>query len=179
MFTFSVAGITHGAQYNPDRNQQEIRREERRREREELEKIERRSRFEERPKAETGPVKDAKGSRIRFIIVNGNTILPERKIAKTKRKYLGLRGGQNILNCMKELENLYLEKGFIATRVKVDMQHTDIKNGWIVFQVIEGFVEDIHFKEKKPGSTIRIFFSPIVSRSNIGSFLFTGTSRNT
>ncbi|WP_270446831.1 POTRA domain-containing protein, partial [Fusobacterium varium] len=31
-----------------------------------------------------------------------------------KKKYIGKIGGKNILNLMRELENLYLVKGYIA-----------------------------------------------------------------
>ncbi|RGJ21272.1 ShlB/FhaC/HecB family hemolysin secretion/activation protein, partial [Fusobacterium varium] len=83
------------------------------------------------------------GDEIRNIEINGNTILKASEIEILKKKYFGKIGGKNILNLMRELENLYLVKGHIAVRVKMDMDRADIPEGKIALKVLEGHIEEI------------------------------------
>ena len=75
------------------------------------------------------------GSEIRNIVIEGNTILKKSEIDSLKEKYIGKKGGKNILNLMKELENLYLEEGYISVRVKIDMEKSNISAGEIFLKV--------------------------------------------
>lgn len=86
---------------------------------------------------------EVKGSRINNIIIVGNEILNHKEIDKMKDKYIGKHGGENVLNCLKELENLYLDKGYVTTRVKLDMENSDMPNGKIVFVILHGKIENI------------------------------------
>lgn len=151
-----MAGL---ANINDDKSQQDIQREERRRADEQIKQMERTNKFEERSLNELNTNASNTGSKIRFIWVNGNTILSKRELGKIRKKYTGKSGGENVLNLMKELENIYLEKGYIATRVKIDMAKSNMKIGRVTLQVIEGFIEDIRFKENKFSNKIKIFAS--------------------
>ncbi|MGF6907243.1 ShlB/FhaC/HecB family hemolysin secretion/activation protein [Fusobacterium sp. PH5-44] len=88
-------------------------------------------------------IHEEKGSQIRNIIIKGNEILNYSEVEKLKRKYIGKYGGKNTLNCLKELENLYLDKGYVTTRVKIDMENSDLVNGRIVFVILHGHIEEI------------------------------------
>ena len=100
-----------------------------------------------------------KGTPIKKIIFEGNFALKEKEIESLAKSYIGKRGGNNILNLMKEIENLYLKKGYIATRVKIDMQSSDIKNGVVKLRILEGKIEKIIFKNKSYTDNIKRFSS--------------------
>ena len=102
-------------------NSEEINREERRRHEEEIRKLEKAEAKDEIQLNELEENIEAIGDEINSIEVNGNTILKASEIETLKKKYIGKIGGKNILNLMRELENLYLVKGYIAVRVKMDM----------------------------------------------------------
>ena len=67
---------------------------------------------------------------------------------------------------MRELENLYLVKGYIAVRVKMDMDRADIPEGKIALKVLEGHIEEIRFKDKSKGK-INIFTSFPTSKGDV------------
>ena len=137
-------------------SQQEINREERRRREEEFKKLEKEEVFKtEYPVHQIQEADTETGSEIKRIEINGNTILSKNQINKLKKKYLGKKGGQNIVNFVKELENLYLEKGYITTRVKIDMENSDFKAGKIYCVVVEGYIESIRIDGKE--KTVRAF----------------------
>jgi hemolysin activation/secretion protein len=159
MFIISFSLIASLTNINDDRSQQDIQREERRRADEQLKQMEKTNKFEERVLNEINPSASSAGSKIRFIWINGNTILSKRELEKIRKKYIGKNGGENVLNLMKEFENIYLEKGYIATRVKIDMAKSDMKIGRVTLQVIEGFIEDIRFKENGFSDKRKIFAS--------------------
>lgn len=95
-----------------------------------------------------------KGTLIKRLNVSGNTVMAEIEVEEILEKYIGKKGG-NIINCMKELENLYLKKGYLTTRIKIDVEHTKIKEGEITFVVIEGHIEEIVFKDEKFDNLLR------------------------
>ncbi len=99
------------------------------------------------------------GLTINKILVFGNTVISKSDIKNIGNSYIGKHGGVNIINFLKELENLYLKKGYIAARVKVDMQKTDFEKGIIVYRVFEGKIEKITFKNPEIYDRQRIFFS--------------------
>lgn len=147
-------------------DQQEIIREERRKIEEELRKMEK---TEAKDKIKLNTIDDngeENGSEIKNIIIQGNTILKQKKIEEIKKKYIGRKGGKNILNFMKELENVYLEMGYVAVRVKIDVENTDIPNGQIHLYVIEGKIEEIRFKNESD-NRIKIFTSFPNSKGDI------------
>lgn len=112
---------------------------------------------------------EVKGSQIRNIIIIGNEILDYNEMVKLKRKYIGKHGGENVLNCLKELENLYLDKGYVTTRVKLDMGNSDMPNGRIVFVVLHGKIEEITINGSnvKIGDKAKIWATLPVSKGNI------------
>lgn len=136
-------------------SQQEINREERRRKEEEFKKIEKEDSFNNKyPTNELDNITSEVGSEIKIIEVRGNTILSKNKIENLKKKYVGKRGGKNVINFVKELENLYLEKGYITTRVKIDIENSNFKAGKIQCIVIEGYIENIVMNGESNNSKI-------------------------
>lgn len=136
-------------------SQQEINREERRRKEEEFKKIEKEDSFNNKyPTNELDNITSEAGSEIKIIEVKGNTILSKNKIENLKKKYVGKRGGKNVINFVKELENLYLEKGYITTRVKIDIENSNFKAGKIQCIVIEGYIENIVMNGENNNSKI-------------------------
>ncbi len=136
-------------------SQQEINREERRRKEEEFKKIEKEDSFNNKyPTNELDNITSEAGSEIKIIEVKGNTILSKNKIENLKKKYVGKRGGKNVINFVKELENLYLEKGYITTRVKIDIENSNFKAGKIQCIVIEGYIENIVMNRESNNSKI-------------------------
>ena len=129
-------------------NQQELNREERRIREEEIRKLEKIEAKDEIQLNELEENIEAIGDEIKSLEINGNTILKTSEIEILKKKYIGKIGGKNILNLMRELENLYLVKGYIAVRVKMDMDKADIPEGKIALKVLEGHIEEIRFKDK-------------------------------
>lgn len=103
--------------------------------------------------------KNGQGLRINKILVFGNTVVSNLDIEDIGKNYVGKHGGINIINFLKELENLYLKKGYIAARVKVDMEKTDFEKGIVVYRVFEGKIEKISFKDKGTYDRQNIYFS--------------------
>lgn len=148
-------------------DQQELIREERRKQAEEMRKLEK---SELKDKVKLNDIEEdvqAMGSEIRNIVIEGNTILKKSEIDSLKEKYIGKKGGKNILNLMKELENLYLEEGYISVRVKIDMEKSSIQDGEIFLKVIEGHVEKIVFKGEEGQKKLKLFTSFPVSKGKI------------
>ncbi|WP_261792016.1 POTRA domain-containing protein [Fusobacterium ulcerans] len=123
-------------------NSEEINREERRRHEEEIRKLEKAEAKDEIQLNELEENIEAIGDEIKSLEISGNTILKASEIEVLKKKYIGKIGGKNILNLMRELENLYLVKGYIAVRVKMDMDKADIPEGKIALKVLEGYIEE-------------------------------------
>lgn len=140
-------------------NQQELIREERRRQAEEIRKLEKNELKDEVKLNDIEEDAQAMGSEIRNINIEGNTILKKSEIELLKKRYISRKGGKNILNLMKELENMYLEEGYISVRVKIDMEKSNIQEGKIFLKVIEGHVEKIIFKNGKSQEKLKIFTS--------------------
>ena len=140
-------------------NQQELIREERRRQAEEIRKLEKNELKDEVKLNDIEEDAQAMGSEIRNITIEGNTILKKSEIELLKKRYISRKGGKNILNLMKELENMYLEEGYISVRVKIDMEKSNIQEGKIFLKVIEGHVEKIIFKNGKSQEKLKIFTS--------------------
>lgn len=140
-------------------NQQELIREERRRQVEEIRKLEKNELKDEVKLNDIEEDAQTMGSEIRNISIEGNTILKKSEIELLKKRYTGRKGGKNILNLMKELENMYLEEGYISVRVKIDMEKSNIQEGKIFLKVIEGHVEKVIFKNGKSQEKLKIFTS--------------------
>ena len=148
-------------------NEQELIREERRRQAEEIRKLEKNELKDEVKLNDIEEDAQAMGSEIRNITIEGNTILKKTEIESLKKRYIGKKGGKNILNLMKELENMYLEEGYISGRVKIDMEKSNIQEGEIFLKAIEGHVEEIRFKNGKNQEKLKIFTSFPISKGKI------------
>lgn len=95
--------------------------------------------------------KEGKGSKINKVTILGNTVISKQEILNLKRKYIGKSGGKNVINLLKELENIYLKNGYVTTRVKIDMKNTNFQKGVITYKIVEGKIEDIRFKHENIG----------------------------
>lgn len=112
-----------------------------------------------------------KGTKITQINIEGNTLLSEKTINDLTERYIGKYGKENIVNFLKELENSYLKKGYITTRVKIDMKKTNFKEGIVTYRVIEGTVEEIRFKKTKKNDKRRIQTSFPLKKGDIISIV--------
>lgn len=139
--------------------QMDINAEKRREEQEKLRKIEKNPPKETEYKVNEIVVPaEEKGTKIKKIIITGNSVVSDFDIKLIMKKYIGKKGGTNIINFLKELENFYLEKGYIATRVKIDMQNSNFKEGIVAYKILEGDIEKIVFKEPILYEKEKIFF---------------------
>lgn len=77
------------------------------------------------------------------ISIFGNTILEAFQINPILRKYIGKN--KNISKLINELENKYMDKGYITTRVKVDLEKSDFSVGNISLFIYEGKINKIYF----------------------------------
>lgn len=148
-------------------DQQEINREKRRWQDEKIRELEK---TEPKDDVKLHDIKEddpASGNELKMVFVDGNTILEYKQIKKIKNKYLFKRGGQNIINLMKDLENAYLEKGYISVRVKINIEKSNFSDGVIYLKVIEGFLEDLYFKDKQRGDRLKTFASFPISKGEI------------
>ncbi|UUV18241.1 ShlB/FhaC/HecB family hemolysin secretion/activation protein [Fusobacteria bacterium ZRK30] len=148
-------------------NQQEINREERRKQEKEVRELEKYNTQEEVQlhKIEKKAPKSVK--KLRMVFIDGNTILEYKKIEKIKNKHLMKKDGGSIINLMKDLENAYLKKGYISVRVKINTEKSNLQDGVVYLKVIEGVLEDIQFKDKRNRGRLKIFTSFPVSKGNI------------
>lgn len=99
------------------------------------------------------------GTRINKIIIKDNSVISSLDLRILAKKYIGRRGGVNIINLLKEIENLYLKRGYIAARVKIDMQSSDFKNGVVAYKILEGKIEKFTFKDESKYDNKRVSFS--------------------
>lgn len=72
-----------------------------------------------------------------------NLILLKAEVFKIKKKYEQINfSNDNLQSLVKELNNLYLENGYVTTRVKVKIPQ-DLKTGVLELDVINGYIEEI------------------------------------
>ncbi len=102
---------------------------------------------------------EQRGSKLKKITISGNEVISNKVIEEVGKKYLGAFGGQSVINLLKELENIYLGRGYVATRVKIDMENTNFSEGVVAYKVIEGRIEEIRLKTKELYPEERISFS--------------------
>lgn len=115
-----------------------------RRHREELEKAP--SGQELPPQKPTEKTEPESCFEVRTIEFSGMTLLGAREIAPIKAKYQGhCLTITDINNLVRDVTNLYIQKGYVTTRVAVPQQ--DLSSGILRLQVVEGKVEKIEFKE--------------------------------
>ncbi len=95
------------------------------------------------------------------IILEGNSIISEEVIAKITTKYLtNCITAENITEIISKISNLYKEKGYITTQIYIKKQNLNSKV--LIFNVIEGKVEDLQFGKNNIGDKITAYFiSPL------------------
>jgi len=125
-------------------HQEQRRQELERQHREELEKAP--SGQELEPRKPTEKKEPESCFEVRTIEFSGMTLLGPREIEPVKAKYRGrCLTITDINNLVRDVTNLYIEKGYVTTRVAVPQQ--DLSGGTLRLQVMEGKVEKIEFKE--------------------------------
>lgn len=87
---------------------------------------------------------DFKISKIKII---GNSVLESFQINKIIKKYIG--ENKNLYLLINELENKYISKGFITTRVNLDIKKSDFIKGDIILLVSEGKINKIFYNNKE------------------------------
>ena len=78
---------------------------------------------------------------ITSINLEGNTIFEDFQIEAILRKYTGRN--KNIYELMNVLENKYIERGYITTKVGLNIEESDFENGKISLFVSEGKIDKI------------------------------------
>lgn len=84
---------------------------------------------------------------IRNIEIFGNTVLETFQINSLLKKYIGENKNLNLL--VNEIENKYINKGYVTTRVKVDLEKSNFDVGDISLFVMEGKIDKIYFNNKE------------------------------
>lgn len=148
-------------------NQQEINREKRRVQEEKTRALEKNKLKEDIKLQDIKEDNLGFGKELKMVFIDGNTILEYKEIEKIKNKYLFKRGGQNIINLMKTLENEYLKKGYISVRVKINMGKSNFPDGVIYLKVVEGVLEDIYFKGEDKENKLKTYVSFPISKGEI------------
>lgn len=84
---------------------------------------------------------------IENIKIFGNTILESFQINPILKKYIGKN--KNLSKLINDLENKYIDKGYITTRIKIDFEKSDFGMGNISLFVYEGKIDKIYFDTKE------------------------------
>lgn len=84
---------------------------------------------------------------IKNINIFGNTILEDFEINPILKKYIG--EDKNLSKLINELENKYIDKGYVSTRVKIDLEKSDFDMGSISLFIYEGKIDKIYFDGKE------------------------------
>ena len=64
---------------------------------------------------------------VNSIVLEGNTIFEDFQIDAILRKYIGKN--KNIYALINELENKYIERGYVTTKVGLNTEKSDFENG--------------------------------------------------
>ena len=78
---------------------------------------------------------------INSIDLYGNTILESFQINAILRKYIGKN--KNVYTLINEIENKYIENGYITTKVGLDISKSDFEIGKISIFVLEGKIAKV------------------------------------
>ena len=89
---------------------------------------------------------------ITSIKLEGNTVFEDFQIETILRKYTGRN--KNIYELMNVLENKYIERGYITTKIGLNIEESDFENGKISLFVSEGKIDNnIKYDIWKPYSS--------------------------
>ena len=81
------------------------------------------------------------------IDLEGNTIFEDFQIDAILRKYIGKN--KNIYALINELENKYIERGYVTTKVGLNTEKSDFENGNISLFVLEGKIDKVFYDDKE------------------------------
>ena len=84
---------------------------------------------------------------VNSIDLEGNTIFEDFQINAILRKYIG--GDKNIYTLINELENKYIESGYVTTKVGLNTEKSDFDNGNISLFVLEGKIDKVFYDGKE------------------------------
>jgi hemolysin activation/secretion protein len=127
----------------------------------EIERTRKQKRFEpEKKKIIEVPLKEAEVF-VKDIVVEGVKKISPKKINKIINSYKNKKlKKSDIVNIQTELQNLYLEKGYISSRIYLNVD--SLNDGILKFTAEEGFVESIGFADPKQGKLPIIMAFPFL-----------------
>ena len=81
------------------------------------------------------------------IVLEGNTIFEDFQIDAILRKYIGKN--KNIYALINELENKYIERGYVTTKVGLNTEKSDFENGNISLFILERKIDKVFYDDKE------------------------------
>ena len=84
---------------------------------------------------------------VNSIDLEGNTIFEDFQIEAILRRYVGK--AKDIYALINELENKYIEKGYVTTKVGLNTEKSDFENGNISLFVLEGKIDKVFYDGKE------------------------------
>ena len=84
---------------------------------------------------------------VNSIVLEGNTIFEDFQIDALLRKYIGK--DRDIYALINELENKYIERGYVTTKVGLNTEKSDFENGNISLFVLEGKIDKVFYDDKE------------------------------
>ena len=81
------------------------------------------------------------------IDLEGNTIFEDFQIDAILRKYIGKN--KNIYALINELENKYIERGYVTTKVGLNTEKSDFENGNISLFILERKIDKVFYEDKE------------------------------
>ena len=98
--------------------------------------------------------KSSEGSEQKNLILNvnsinleGNTIFENFQIDALLKRYEGKN--RDIYALINELENKYIERGYVTTKVGLNTEKSDFENGNISLFVLEGKIDKVFYDDKE------------------------------
>ena len=84
---------------------------------------------------------------VNSIVLEGNTIFEDFQIDAILRKYIGKN--KNIYALINELENKYIERGYVTTKVGLNTEKSDFENGNISLFILERKIDKVFYDDKE------------------------------
>ena len=84
---------------------------------------------------------------VNSIDLEGNTIFEDFQINAILRKYIGR--DKNIYALINELENKYIESGYVTTKVGLNMEKSNFESGDISLFILEGKIDKVFYDGKE------------------------------
>ena len=81
------------------------------------------------------------------IDLEGNTIFEDFQIDAILKKYIG--ENKNIYALINELENKYIERGYVTTKVGLNTEKSDFENGNISLFILERKIDKVFYDDKE------------------------------